>query len=89
MQTLSLVYSFLFSDADKKNDKTTHDRCLQRHLVLVTDQKLGNDVKTLLPQGKWKDGETLRQVIHINIVKMYCFIYLLDLYHEGSASFAF
>ncbi|XP_038214613.1 39S ribosomal protein L46, mitochondrial [Zerene cesonia] len=49
------------TDADKNGDKTTHDRCLQRHLVLVTDQKLGADVKTILPQGKWKEGETLRQ----------------------------
>ncbi|CAH0581394.1 unnamed protein product [Chrysodeixis includens] len=47
--------------ADKKGDQSTTDRCLQRHLVLVTPIKLGSDVKTLLPQGLWKEGETLRQ----------------------------
>ncbi|CAH4029284.1 39S ribosomal protein L46, mitochondrial [Pieris brassicae] len=49
------------TDADKKGDNTSSDRCLQRHLVLVTEQKLGNDIKTILPQGHWKEGETLRQ----------------------------
>lgn len=50
-------------DADKKRDKTSTERCLQKHLVLVTPIKLGSDLKTLLPQGLWKEGETLRQVI--------------------------
>lgn len=52
----------IFPDADKKGDQSTTERCLQRHLVLVTPIKLGSDVKTLLPQGLWKEGETLRQV---------------------------
>lgn len=51
-----------FTEADKKGDKYSTDRCLQKHLVLVTPHKLGKDVKTLLPQGLWKEGETLRQV---------------------------
>ncbi|XP_012548733.1 39S ribosomal protein L46, mitochondrial [Bombyx mandarina] len=51
----------LETDADKKGDKTSTERCLQRHLVLVTQRKLGNDSKTLLPQGHWQEGETLRQ----------------------------
>ncbi|CAG4948826.1 unnamed protein product [Colias eurytheme] len=54
-------FASIETEADKKGDKTTHDRCLQRHLVLVTDKKLGADVKTVLPQGKWEEGETLRQ----------------------------
>ncbi|XP_049867925.1 39S ribosomal protein L46, mitochondrial [Pectinophora gossypiella] len=49
------------TDADKKNDKTSSERCLQRHLVLVAPIKLGKDTKSLLPQGLWKEGETLRQ----------------------------
>ncbi|XP_034827379.1 large ribosomal subunit protein mL46 [Maniola hyperantus] len=49
------------TEADKKGIKSTPERCLQRHLVLVTNQKLGNDVKTILPQGLWREGETLRQ----------------------------
>lgn len=49
------------TEGDKKGDKTTSERCLQRHLVLVAPIKLGSDVKTLLPQGLWKEGETLRQ----------------------------
>lgn len=53
---------YYFTEADKKGIKSSTDRCLKRHLVLVTPHKLGNDEKTLLPQGLWKDGETLRQV---------------------------
>ncbi|XP_059046411.1 large ribosomal subunit protein mL46 [Achroia grisella] len=49
------------TEADKKGDKCTPHRCLQRHLVLVTDVQLGQDKKKLLPQGLWKEGETLRQ----------------------------
>ncbi|CAH2076647.1 unnamed protein product, partial [Iphiclides podalirius] len=49
------------TEADKKGDKTTPERCLQRHLVLVAPIKLGSDLKTILPQGKWAEGETLRQ----------------------------
>lgn len=58
------------SEADKKGDTTTLDRCLQRHLVLVNEIKLGNDLKTLLPQGYWQEGETLRQVCVYFILKM-------------------
>ncbi|KAJ8730705.1 hypothetical protein PYW08_002118 [Mythimna loreyi] len=59
------------TEADKKGDKTSLERCLQRHLVLVTPIKLGSDVKTLLPQGLWKEGETLRQTAE-RIVKEHC-----------------
>ncbi|XP_072938652.1 large ribosomal subunit protein mL46 [Epargyreus clarus] len=54
-------FADIITDADKKGDKTTPERCLQRHLVLTTELKIGNDLKTLLPQGLWKEGETLRQ----------------------------
>ncbi|XP_013187157.1 large ribosomal subunit protein mL46 [Amyelois transitella] len=49
------------TEADKKNDKSSTERCLQRHLVMVTEHKLGQDKLKLLPQGLWKEGETLRQ----------------------------
>ncbi|CAK1540604.1 unnamed protein product [Leptosia nina] len=54
-------FASIETEADKKGDKSTHDRCLQRHLILVTEQKLGSDVKNILPHGQWKEGETLRQ----------------------------
>ncbi|GBP84401.1 39S ribosomal protein L46, mitochondrial [Eumeta japonica] len=49
------------TEADKKGDKTSIERVLQRHLVLVSEHILGSDKKTLLPQDLWKQGETLRQ----------------------------
>ncbi|CAG4974328.1 unnamed protein product [Parnassius apollo] len=64
-------FASIETEADKKGDKTTSDRCLQRHLVLVTPVKLGNDIKTILPQGRWKDGETLRQTAE-RVLKEYC-----------------
>ncbi|XP_023936635.2 39S ribosomal protein L46, mitochondrial [Bicyclus anynana] len=54
-------FADLLTDADKKGVKSTPERCLQRHLILVTEQKLGKDAKNILPQGLWKEGETLRQ----------------------------
>ncbi|XP_075974320.1 mitochondrial ribosomal protein L46 [Anticarsia gemmatalis] len=54
-------FASIETDADKKGDKTSTERCLQRHLIMVAPIKLGSDVKTLLPQGLWKEGETLRQ----------------------------
>lgn len=38
-------------------------RKLDKHLVLVVNQKLGDKKYFLLPQSKREDGETLRQVI--------------------------
>lgn len=54
-------FANIATEADKKNDISTNDRCLHRHLVLVTQVKLGKDFKNILPQGVWKEGETLRQ----------------------------
>lgn len=65
-----ICINLLNPDADKKGDKTSTERCLQRHLVLVTPIKLGSDTKTLLPQGLWKEGETLRQVAIILKIKL-------------------
>ncbi|XP_063365180.1 large ribosomal subunit protein mL46 isoform X1 [Cydia amplana] len=64
-------FADIVTEADKKGDKTTLDRCLQRHLVLVTNHKLGKDEKHILPQGLWKEGETLRQTAE-RIVAEHC-----------------
>lgn len=64
-------FASIETDADRKNDKTSVERYLQRHLVLVTPITLGSDVKTLLPQGLWKEGETLRQTAE-RIVQEQC-----------------
>lgn len=54
-------FADIVTDADKKGDKTSLERCLQKHLVLVSDVKVGENIKTILPQANWKEGETLRQ----------------------------
>ncbi|CAG9785615.1 unnamed protein product [Diatraea saccharalis] len=54
-------FADIVTEADKAGNKASIERCLQRHLVLVTTLKLGQDTKTILPQGKWQEGETLRQ----------------------------
>ncbi|KRT85689.1 hypothetical protein AMK59_1456, partial [Oryctes borbonicus] len=47
--------------ADKKNDQKSLSRKLDKHLVLVVKQKLGDKDHYILPQGVRNDGETLRQ----------------------------
>ncbi|KAF7279866.1 mitochondrial ribosomal protein L46 [Rhynchophorus ferrugineus] len=47
--------------ADKSNDKKSLNRKLEKYLVLVVNQKLGNQNYFILPQGERQDGETLRQ----------------------------
>ncbi|XP_068632758.1 large ribosomal subunit protein mL46 [Battus philenor] len=64
-------FASIETEADKTCDKTTADRCLQRHLVLVTPVKLGNETKMLLPQGNRQEGETLRQTAE-RILKEHC-----------------
>lgn len=49
------------SDADIKNDRHSTQRKLDSSLVLVINQKLGNEFKWALPQAIHKEGETLRQ----------------------------
>ncbi|XP_012264883.2 39S ribosomal protein L46, mitochondrial [Athalia rosae] len=49
------------TEADKKNDITSLDRKLDRHLVLLVHQKLGEHSYWIPPQGIRRDGETLRQ----------------------------
>lgn len=56
---LSLLI-ILFVEADKKNDRTSLNRKLDRNLVLLVREKLGDQELWMLPQVQWQPGETLR-----------------------------
>lgn len=56
------MFNVKISEADDKNDVKSLNRKLDKHLVLVLKQKIGEDNFYLLPQGGRQDGETLRQV---------------------------
>ncbi len=49
------------SESDVINDKKSLFRCLDKHLMLVCKQKLGDKYHWLLPQAIRKDNETMRQ----------------------------
>ncbi|XP_066211728.1 large ribosomal subunit protein mL46 isoform X2 [Saccopteryx leptura] len=49
------------TDADKKNDRTSLNRKLDRNLVLLVKEKLGDEDVWMLPQTAWQPGETLRR----------------------------
>jgi large subunit ribosomal protein L46 len=59
------------TEADKKNDDKALDRKLDKHLVLVMKQKIGQKDLYLLPQAMRNDGETLRQAAE-RILKSTC-----------------
>ncbi|XP_066492332.1 large ribosomal subunit protein mL46 [Tiliqua scincoides] len=48
------------TDADKSNDRTSLNRKLDKNLLLLVKQKMGDDEIWLLPQAEWQEGETLR-----------------------------
>ncbi|XP_032692745.1 39S ribosomal protein L46, mitochondrial [Lontra canadensis] len=48
------------TEADKKNDQTSLNRKLDRNLVLLVKEKLGDQDVWMLPQAEWQPGETLR-----------------------------
>nr|XP_056722077.1 39S ribosomal protein L46, mitochondrial [Euleptes europaea] len=48
------------TDADRDGDPTSLNRKLDRNLLLLVKQKVGNKEIWLLPQAEWQDGETLR-----------------------------
>ncbi|XP_048185639.1 39S ribosomal protein L46, mitochondrial [Perognathus longimembris pacificus] len=48
------------TDADKKNDRTSLHRKLDRNLVLLVRMKLGDQDVWMLPYVEWQPGETLR-----------------------------
>nr|CAH7728001.1 unnamed protein product [Callosobruchus chinensis] len=59
------------TDADKKNDMKSLQRKLDKHLVLVVNQMLGDKKHYLLPQGILQAGETLRQAAE-RVLKQSC-----------------
>ncbi|XP_003413836.1 large ribosomal subunit protein mL46 [Loxodonta africana] len=48
------------TEADKKNDRTSLHRKLDRSLILLVREKLGDQDFWMLPQTEWQPGETLR-----------------------------
>ncbi|XP_012294091.2 large ribosomal subunit protein mL46 [Aotus nancymaae] len=48
------------TEADEKNDRTSLNRKLDRNLVLLVREKLGDEDVWMLPQAEWQPGETLR-----------------------------
>lgn len=59
------------TEADRKNDIKSTNRKLEETLILLVEQKLGNNNHMLLPQGKRQDGETMRQTAE-RVVKENC-----------------
>uniref|UniRef100_A0A182JKS2 Large ribosomal subunit protein mL46 n=1 Tax=Anopheles atroparvus TaxID=41427 RepID=A0A182JKS2_ANOAO len=49
------------TEADQKNDTRSLNRKLEDTLVLLVEQQLGNKNHFLLPQGRHKTGESMRQ----------------------------
>jgi large subunit ribosomal protein L46 len=49
------------TEADKTNDRKSPDRRLQDSLYLIVKRKR-NNFQWQFPQGKWLEGETIRQV---------------------------
>ncbi|KAL3278451.1 hypothetical protein HHI36_013772 [Cryptolaemus montrouzieri] len=56
---------------DKTNNIKSLNRKLSKHLVLLTNQKIGNKTYYLLPQGERQEGESLRQAAE-RILKDQC-----------------
>ncbi|GLV43764.1 mitochondrial ribosomal protein L46 [Carabus blaptoides fortunei] len=50
-----------YTEADHKQDETSLQRKLDRHLVLLTQQTIGKKKYFLPPQGGRQDGESLKQ----------------------------
>ncbi|XP_068213486.1 large ribosomal subunit protein mL46 [Palaemon carinicauda] len=59
------------TEADQKGDIQTLNRALDRALVLLVKQKLGDDCTWVFPQSPWIPGETLRQTCE-RIIKEKC-----------------
>lgn len=59
------------TEADKNNDIQSTNRKLEEPLTLIKEQKIGNDKLFLLPQGKHKEGETLRETAE-RVLKELC-----------------
>lgn len=59
------------TEDDKNNNTKSLNRKLDETLMLVCNHQLGKENVTLLPQDKWKEGETLRQTAE-RIVREKC-----------------
>lgn len=57
----SLNKEYFFAEADKSNDLKSLHRKLDKSLILVLNQAIGNKEYYLLPQSIRENGETLRQ----------------------------
>ena len=51
----------MVSESDVTNDTKSLNRCLDKHLMIVCKQKLGEEYKWLLPQAVNIGDETMRQ----------------------------
>ncbi|KAJ8301983.1 hypothetical protein KUTeg_020970 [Tegillarca granosa] len=54
--------------ADKSGDMKTTDRKLDRKLILIVQQKLGNDLRWVLPFAYRDDGETMKETANKALV---------------------
>lgn len=57
--------------ADNANDVKSLNRKLDKHLILLVNQKIGNKSYFLPPQGLRQDGETLKQTAE-RVLKEHC-----------------
>lgn len=60
---MNIFVSYFLTEADEKNITNTFKRKLDKTLLFITEQKLGNTFLWQPPQGIRNDGETMRQVI--------------------------
>ncbi|XP_052515342.1 39S ribosomal protein L46, mitochondrial [Budorcas taxicolor] len=58
------------TDADVKNDRSSLHRKLDRNLILLVKEKLGDQDVWMLPQAEWQPGETLRQTAERTLVTL-------------------
>jgi len=65
------VYQSRLTEADVNKDCKSLQRAIDSHLVLLVHQKLGTDLKWVLPQTKRLEGETLRQVAERIVLELY------------------
>lgn len=58
-----MIYLYaLFLEFDKQNITSSLKRKLDKNLLLLVQQKVGNSHYWIPPQGIRKEGETMRQV---------------------------
>lgn len=60
-ELINFKFASRSTEADTMNDTKSLKRKLDDNLVLIVKQQLGHEDYWVLPQGLWKDGETLRE----------------------------